>query len=190
MWMEKNVYLTPCDYFLDIFTLWVVFFFLLWLVANWRDRVVFCWLGSSCFDFYGNKYILPWNCCSVVFRLVTPFLFLPLIRERHKCQMSQRKGSNDLLSFLLMNCVQQTWGFLVQACDLWFMTAFAMKTKKNVASFTFAINVIYFRIHAKVNDDADLLIILEMFRSHSLWWLYRDIIIFLTRRKTKWPGAE
>lgn len=65
-----------------------------------------------------------------MFRLVTPFLFLPLIRERHKCQMSQRKGSNDLLSFPLMNCVQQTWGFLVQACDLWFMTAFATKTKK------------------------------------------------------------
>lgn len=57
--------------------------------------------------------------------------------------------------------------------------------KKKKVSFTFAINVIYFRIHAKVNDDADLLIILEMFRSHSLWWLYRDIIIFLTRRKTK-----
>lgn len=138
MWMEKNVYLTPCDYFFRYFYLMVCFFSSSDSSPIDATVLFFCWLGSSCFDFYGNKYILPWNCCSVVFRLVTPFLFLPLIRERHKCQMSQRKGSNDLLSFPLMNCVQQTWGFLVRACDLWFMTAFAMKTKKkNVASFTF-----------------------------------------------------
>lgn len=91
----------------------------------------FCWLGSSCFDFYGNKYILPRNCCSVVFRLVAPFLFLPLIRERHKCQMSQRKGSNDLLSSRWWIAFSRLEGFWCGSviCDLWLLLLWRPKKK-------------------------------------------------------------
>lgn len=153
----------------------------------------FCWLGSSCFDFYGNKYILPWNCCSVVFRLVTPFLFLPLIRERDTNVKCHRGREAMICShsrwWIAFSRLEGFWCGPV-ICDLWLLLLWRPK-KKNVASFTFAIDVIYFRIHAKVNDDADLLIILKMFRSHSLWWLYRDISIFLTRSVTRcWIISE
>lgn len=83
----------------------------------------------------------------------------------------------------------------VFGAGLWFVIydCFCYEDQKKKCRFiyVYAIDVIYFRIHAKVNDDADLLIILEMFRSHSLWWLYRDIIIFLTRSVTRgWIISE
>lgn len=82
-WMERNVYFTPCDYFLDILTFWCFCFFcpLTSHVGQLTWQCCLCWL-DSCFDFYWNKSILPSNYCSVVLQLVTPFVLLLLIRER------------------------------------------------------------------------------------------------------------